>query len=96
MVVSRRGALKALLAGGVGSLTGIGAYGFAYSRHQLRLERASLPVSGLSPALDGLRIGLVTDLHHSQMVPLEDVQHAVERLMAERPDLIVLGGDYVT
>jgi predicted MPP superfamily phosphohydrolase len=30
------------------------------------------------------------------MVPLQDVQRAAAMIMAERPDLIVLGGDYVT
>jgi predicted MPP superfamily phosphohydrolase len=55
-----------------------------------------LPVSGLPPALDGLRIGLLTDIHHSLMVPADDVTHAVQLTMSEQPDLIVLGGDYVT
>ena len=53
-------------------------------------------MSGLSPTLDGLRIGLITDLHHSEMVPARDVVRAVSLMKAERPDLIVLGGDYVT
>ena len=96
MGMTRRAAINRLLVGGIGSLTGIGAYGFAYSRHQLQLARASLQVSGLPPALDSLRVGLVTDLHHSQMVPIEDVRSAVKLIMAEQPDLIVLGGDYVT
>jgi hypothetical protein len=53
-------------------------------------------VSGLSPALAGLRIGLVTDLHHSEMVPARDVVRAASLIMGEQPDMIVLGGDYVT
>ena len=53
-------------------------------------------MSGLPPALDGLRVGLITDLHHSEMVPVEDVVRASALLMAERPDLIALGGDYVS
>ena len=83
-------------AGGVGTVIGTGAYGLAYSRHRLEIVRATLPVSGLPLALDGLRIGLITDLHHSEMVPLQDVQRAAAMMMEERPDLIVLGGDYVT
>jgi hypothetical protein len=55
-----------------------------------------VPVSGLPPALDGIRVGLITDLHHSEMVPMQDVVRAASLMMAERPDLIVLGGDYVT
>ena len=80
----------------VGAVTGAATYGVAYERHQIGVTHASLPVSGLPPALDGLRIGLLTDVHHSQTVPAGDVTHAVELVMAQRPDLIVLGGDYVT
>jgi predicted MPP superfamily phosphohydrolase len=53
-------------------------------------------VSGLPAALAGLRIGVLTDVHRSQTVPHEMVSGAVAALMGERPDLIVLGGDYVS
>ncbi len=53
-------------------------------------------MQGSTPALEGLRIGLITDLHHSEMVPARDVVRAASLMMEERPDLIVLGGDYVT
>ena len=96
MLVSRRAALNTLMAGGVGTVIGGGSYGLAYSRHDIQVVRSPIPVSGLPPALDGLRIGLITDLHHSEMVPAEDVARAAALMMAERPDLIVLGGDYVT
>ena len=38
----------------------------------------------------------MTDVHRSLWVSHEDVTHAVTTLMSERPDIIVLGGDYVT
>jgi hypothetical protein len=53
-------------------------------------------VSGLPPALAGLRVGLLTDLHRSRVVSHQMADAAVRALMQERPDLIVLGGDYVT
>ena len=96
MLVSRRAALNTLMAGGVGTVIGGATYGLAYSRHDIHVVRTAIPVAGLNPALDGLRIGLITDLHHSQMVPARDVVRAASLMMAERPDLIVLGGDYVT
>ena len=96
MLVTRRGALKVLTAGSAGTLIGAGAYGLAYSRHNIQVVRADIPISSLSPALDGLRIGLITDLHHSEMVPASDVARAASLMRTERPDLIVLGGDYVT
>lgn len=96
MLLSRRTAIKGLLATTVGALTGAATYGTAYERHRIGITHASLPVSGLPPALHGLRIGLLTDIHHSRFVSAADVTNAVQLAMAERPDLIVLGGDYVT
>jgi len=84
------------MAGGVGTAVGGAAYGLAYSRHDIHIVRTTIPVSGLHPTLNGLRIGLITDLHHSEMVPAGDIVRAVSLMMGERPDLIVLGGDYVT
>ncbi|OFW14395.1 MAG: hypothetical protein A3F70_11860 [Acidobacteria bacterium RIFCSPLOWO2_12_FULL_67_14] len=96
MLLSRRTAIKGLLATSVGALTGASAYGVAYERHRLGITQAALPVSGLAPALDGLRIGFLTDIHHSSTVPADDVSAAVRLTLAQQPDLIVLGGDYVT
>lgn len=95
-MLTRRAALKGLLATTVGAVTSAGVYGIAYERHHLGLTEAELPVSGLAPSLDGLRLGLITDIHHSRMVPADDVTQAVQLVMQARPDLIVLGGDYVT
>ncbi len=96
MVVSRRAILRALAASGAAAAAGAGAYGFEYGRHALVTTRASLAVQGLAPALAGLRIGLITDVHRSRWVSADDVALAVDRLMGEHPDLIVLAGDYVT
>ncbi|HET7617443.1 MAG TPA: metallophosphoesterase [Vicinamibacterales bacterium] len=93
---SRRTALKGLAGIAVGAAMGATVHGYLYERHHLELTRSPFPVSGLPPALNGLRIGFLTDIHRSQSVSHEDVVAAVDRLMAERPDLIVLGGDYVT
>lgn len=84
------------MATGVGVATGSAAYGVAYERHHLATIARDVPVSGLPPALDGLRIGLITDVHHSAMVPADDVVRAVHLVQAGDPDLVVLGGDYVS
>ncbi len=96
MLITRRAALKGALATAVGGLTGAVSYGVVYERHRVGVTEATLPVSGLPPALDGLRIALLTDIHHSAIVPADDVTRAVELTLSTNPDLIVLGGDYVT
>jgi uncharacterized protein len=94
--ISRRAVLKTMVAGGVGAVAGTGAYGFLYGRHELGVTRVTMPLGTLPPELRGLRIGLLTDVHRSRWVSHDDVARAVSMLMAERPDMIVLGGDYVT
>jgi uncharacterized protein len=96
MRVTRRAALQSIAATGAAIVAGGGAYGYLYERHELEVTHATLPILGLPPNLGGLRIGLLTDVHRSRWVSHEDVTHAVSRLMWERPDIIVLGGDYVT
>jgi predicted MPP superfamily phosphohydrolase len=96
MRISRRTALKTLLAGAVGAATGGASYGVLYGRRALVLTEATLPVAGLPAALTGLRVGLLTDVHCSRWVSQDDIVEAVQRLTAAAPDLIVLGGDYVT
>jgi predicted MPP superfamily phosphohydrolase len=93
---SRRDILKGAAAAGIGVVTGSLAHGYFYERFHIGLTRETLPVSGLPDALAGLRIGLVTDLHRSDTVSHEMVDRAVRLVMSEAPDLVILGGDYVT
>lgn len=92
----RRLVLKGIVGLGAGTITGATAHGFLYERHHLEVTRVAMPVSGLPEALRGFRIGVLTDIHRSQTVSHEMVDAAVRALMAERPDLVVLGGDYVS
>lgn len=96
MGLTRRAALKGILATAIGGATGAATYGVAYERHHIGVTSANLDVTGLPPALDGLRVALLTDIHHSALVGADDVTRAVQLALAERPDLVVLGGDYVT
>jgi predicted MPP superfamily phosphohydrolase len=88
--------LKSIAALGTAVVCAPAAYGFVLERHALAVTSRDITVPGLPSALDGLRIGLLTDVHRSRWVSEEDVSQAVQLLMAARPDLIVLGGDYVT
>ena len=94
--VTRRDVLKGLVAVGVGTATGAAAHGFLYERHHIDVTRTTLRVAGLPETLAGLRVGFMTDLHRSSTVSHELIETAAGLLMAERPELIVLGGDYVT
>ena len=93
---TRRDMLNALAAAGIGMVTGAADHGYVYQRRHLEVTREKIQVSGLAGGLSGLRIGLLTDLHRSQAVSHEMADAAVRALLAEHPDIIFLGGDYVT
>lgn len=88
--VTRRRVLRGLLGGGaaLGALGGVGAaqaYTFGVTR-----GRAGLP--GLrSP----LRAAFLTDLHYGLYVGAGQVRAWVDAANAERPDLVLLGGDFL-
>jgi hypothetical protein len=96
MAVTRRALLKGIVGAAAGAVAGTGVYGFAYGRHALQITRETLVARNFPPGFNGFRIGLLTDVHRSRWVSHDDVAAAVSLLMSERPDLIVLGGDYVT
>lgn len=51
-------------------------------------------VRGLPSELEGLRIGLLTDLHAGNEGHYRLIRRAVSMLIAERPDLVALTGDF--
>jgi len=95
-LLSRRNLLRAAGAVALGTAAWTAAHGFLYERHHIEVTEQTLDVAGWPSALSGLRIGFLTDLHRSSTVSHEMVTHAVDLVMARQPDLIVVGGDYVT
>jgi predicted MPP superfamily phosphohydrolase len=50
---------------------------------------------GLDARHDGVRIAQLSDIHVGNLTPAAHVRAAIEAANAERPDLVVLTGDYV-
>jgi len=97
--VSRRGFALGGLLGGLGVLgltakTGYDALAVAPFRPEL--ERVELPLPRGHEGLAGLRIGFVADTHVGPFTAAEDVARATALLAREAPDLLLLGGDYVS
>ena len=61
-----------------------------------RLERVELQLPPMIASMDGLKIGFVTDTHVGPFISLDDLQRALDLVRAEKPDLLLLGGDYVS
>ncbi|MEI7769306.1 MAG: metallophosphoesterase [Chloroflexales bacterium] len=87
-------------AGAAAALGAAGLAGAAYAMHyepgRPRLERVSLRFAGLPAALDGLRIGQLSDLHLGHRFAAENTRWAVAQMVAEAPDILALTGDFVS
>jgi predicted MPP superfamily phosphohydrolase len=71
------------------------AWGFWLEPQRLVVTRFQLELPGWPAKLSGLRVALLSDLHvGSPFWDLDALSSLVERTNAEKPDLILLGGDY--
>ena len=71
-------------------------YGVTKGRRNFNLARLLIPSPGLPAAFDGLRIVQISDMHlGSYGNDLAIVQHGIELINAEKPDLILFTGDLV-
>jgi predicted MPP superfamily phosphohydrolase len=82
--------------GAAAAAAALGAWSLWIEPRRLVVRREELEPAEWPAALDGLRVGLLADLHTG--VPhagLDAVTHAVDALLGERPDLVCLLGDFI-
>lgn len=97
--MSRRTLLLGAVLGGAGALSLSGALGYEaryVNPYVPQLERLDLPLPRGHEGLAGLRVGFLADTHVGPFITADDVARATALLAAERPDLILLGGDYIS
>jgi uncharacterized protein len=79
---------------GAAGAAGLG-YALLAELRWFRVTRRTVPLRGLPPALDGLRLVQLTDIHHGTWLALDYVRQVVDAANALRPDVVLLTGDYV-
>jgi predicted MPP superfamily phosphohydrolase len=86
-----------LTAGSIGVM-GFGGWKYVWDIEPwwLVLEQVMVPIAGLPPALEGLTLAQLSDLHWSPVIKEGHIAKAVDMALTAQPDLIVLTGDYVT
>jgi predicted MPP superfamily phosphohydrolase len=97
--MSRRGFVLGGLVGATSALglSGIEAYKARYvNPFRPELERVAIPAPPQASGLIGLRIGFITDTHVGPFISQDDLVRATTLMSDERPDLILLGGDYIS
>ena len=71
-------------------------YGFIGERLRFEVREVEIPIANLPPALDGLRITQLSDIHIGSYMPVAQVRRAVGMANELRGDLAVVTGDFVT
>ncbi|HEY6223202.1 MAG TPA: metallophosphoesterase [Gemmatimonadales bacterium] len=67
-----------------------------WERAELGTPEIDIAIRGLPREFAGYRIALVTDMHRGPVVPAWWLERVADRVTALAPDLVVLGGDFVS
>ncbi|MEA3459468.1 MAG: metallophosphoesterase [Chloroflexota bacterium] len=89
---------KALLLSIVGLsalIIGVVFYAVRIEPNRIEIERVDVPIAHLPPALEGLTIVQLSDIHLGPWVGQGNVRRAVQLANSLHPDLVVLTGDFV-
>lgn len=81
---------------GVAVGTAVAAWSRYVAPYRPRLETINFPVPPGHEGLAGIRIGFLTDTHAGPFVSPDDLKRAVAMLRHEAPDLVLLGGDFIS
>ncbi|MHB8302164.1 MAG: metallophosphoesterase [Acidobacteriaceae bacterium] len=75
---------------------GVLAYAGEFERHRLEITHRTVELARLSPALDGLRIAQISDIHYEQFTEPYYVREVVGQINKLAPDLVLMTGDFVS
>jgi len=73
-----------------------GGYGFVIGRRRYQVREVALPVGGLPPGFEGLRIVQLSDIHIGSYMSASEVRRIVGMANELGADLAVVTGDFVT
>ncbi len=69
------------------------AYGVRSALGPPKIEELDVPIDGLGPGLDGLRIVQISDLHVGETLRADWVRRVVDQVNRLRPDVVAITGD---
>ena len=77
-----------------GGLFGSLIYGFG-NKYRYQLKQYQLSFANLPPSFKGMKIIHISDIHSGSFTDKKAVQRGVEKIMEQKPDLILFTGDLV-
>jgi predicted MPP superfamily phosphohydrolase len=87
------GATRALLFAAPAAALG---YGVFVQRTRLQLREQTIPITGLAPDLDGLRIAQITDIHLSAFLSVHELERAVAMANETHAHIALVTGDLIS
>ena len=75
---------------------GLTLYGAEFERHWLEVVHREISIKDLPSAFDGVKVAQLSDIHLDEFTEPFFLTEAIERINRERPDYVILTGDYVT
>src|SRR5437667_1943599 len=78
------------------AISATSAYASLIEPYHYHVSETDIFIHDLPDRFEGFRITQLTDVHHSRIVPIDQVHRIVQLARATKPDLIALTGDYTT
>lgn len=94
LTMTRREFLRNAMAAAPLATLGTGATGIYESQFDMTVQRFSLALPQLPPNLSGFKIAQISDTHLGPYFDLVRLDAAIELLAGEKPDLVVITGDF--
>ena len=95
MSLGRRRFLKVGAAAAVAAI-GTPVYGAEWEPNHPQVARRDIKLKGWPASAAGLKIGQLSDLHCQNEGAVARTAHAARLLLAEKPDIVFLTGDYIS
>ncbi|MGI8917576.1 MAG: metallophosphoesterase [Pyrinomonadaceae bacterium] len=94
--MNRRQFLTGLAAAPLFAISATAVYARFIEPYYYCITEQDVFIRDLPPAFENFRITQITDVHHSRIVGLDELQRVVNLAQSTKPDLIALTGDYTT
>jgi len=93
---TRRQFLRGLIATPLVAVSAGAAYSRLIEPYNYWISENDVFIRDLPPSFENFRITQLTDIHHSRILGISEVQRVVSLAQQTRPDMFVLTGDYST
>jgi len=94
--LTRRQFLTGLAAAPLVAVSATAAYARLIEPYNYAVSETNIFIRDLPGRFEGFRITQITDVHHSRILGIGQVERVVEVAQQTKPDLIALTGDYTT